>query len=63
MSKIIRFHQTGGPDVLQIDNVDVAAPKAKEVQIRVKALGINRAEIMYRPGQYVIEPEFPAGLG
>lgn len=63
MSKIIRFHQTGGPDVLQIDNVDVAAPKAKEVQIRVKALGINRAEIMYRTGQYVIEPQFPAVLG
>lgn len=63
MCKIIRFHQTGGPDVLQIDNVDVAAPKAKEVQIRVKALGINRAEIMYRTGQYVIEPQFPAVLG
>lgn len=63
MSKIIRFHQTGGPDVLQIDNVDVAAPKAKEVQIRVKALGINRAEIMYRTGQYVIEAQFPAVLG
>lgn len=63
MSKIIRFHQTGGPDVLQIDNVDVAAPKAKEVQIRVKALGINRAEIMYRTGQYVIEPQFPTVLG
>lgn len=63
MSKIIRFHRTGGPDVLQIDNVDVAAPKTKEVQIRVKALGINRAEIMYRTGQYVIEPQFPAVLG
>ena len=63
MSRVIRFNRTGGPEVLQIDNIDVAAPKAGEVQIRVKALGINRAEIMYRTGQYVIEPQFPAMLG
>ncbi|MBP6017903.1 MAG: zinc-dependent alcohol dehydrogenase family protein [Burkholderiaceae bacterium] len=63
MSRVIRFHRTGGPEVLQIDTVDVALPKAGEVQIRVKALGINRAEVMYRTGQYVIEPQFPAILG
>lgn len=63
MSRVVRFHRTGDAQVLQIDEVDVAAPKAGEVQIRVKALGINRAEIMYRTGQYVIEPRFPAILG
>lgn len=42
---------------------DVAPPAANEVQIRVKALGINRAEIMYRNGEYVIDPAFPAKLG
>lgn len=63
MSRVVRFHRTGDAEVLQIDEVDVAAPKAGEVQIRVKALGINRAEIMYRTGQYVIEPRFPAILG
>ncbi|MBF5010868.1 zinc-dependent alcohol dehydrogenase family protein [Burkholderia pseudomultivorans] len=63
MSKVIRFHRVGGPEVLQIEDVDVPAPKAGEVQIKVKALGINRAEVMYRAGQYVIEPSFPARLG
>src|SRR5690606_19776989 len=63
MSRVVRFHRTGDAEVLQIDEVDVAAPQAGEVQIRVKALGINRAEIMYRTGQYVIEPRFPAILG
>ncbi len=63
MSRVIRFHRTGGPEVLQIDEVDVPAPGANEVQISVKALGINRAEVMYRTGQYVIEPTFPAMLG
>ncbi|WP_213762707.1 zinc-dependent alcohol dehydrogenase family protein [Caballeronia sp. dw_19] len=63
MSRAIRFHRIGGPEVLQIDDVEVSAPKAHEVQIRVKAIGINRAEVMYRTGQYVIEPRFPAALG
>lgn len=63
MSRAIRFHRIGGPDVLQIDDVEVSAPKAHEVQIRVKAIGINRAEVMYRTGQYVIESRFPAALG
>lgn len=63
MSRVVRFHRTGDAEVLQIDEVDVAAPGAGEVQIQVKALGINRAEIMYRTGQYVMEPRFPAILG
>lgn len=45
MSRVIRFHRTGGPEVLQIDEIDVPAPGANEVQINVRALGINRAEV------------------
>lgn len=63
MSKVVQFHRTGGAEVLQVEEVNVPSPKAGEVQIRVKALGINRAEVMYRTGQYVIEPQFPARLG
>jgi NADPH:quinone reductase-like Zn-dependent oxidoreductase len=63
MSRVIRFHRTGGSDVLQIDEIDVPAPGANDVQIDVKAIGINRAEVMYRTGQYTIQPRFPAMLG
>lgn len=63
MSKIVTFNRTGGPEVLEIIDVQVPAPAAGEVQIRVHAIGLNRAEIMYRNDQYVIEPEFPARLG
>lgn len=63
MSKVIRFHRMGGPDVLQIDEVDVRAPGAGEVRIKVKALGLNRAEAMYRSGQYTFVPDMPAILG
>ena len=53
MSKIVTFNRTGGPEVLEIIDVQVPAPAAGEVQIRVHAIGLNRAEIMYRNGQYV----------
>lgn len=63
MSKVVTFNRTGGPEVLEVVDVQIPAPSANEVKIRVKAIGLNRAEIMYRNGQYVIEPEFPARLG
>ncbi|QCA06651.1 zinc-dependent alcohol dehydrogenase family protein [Pantoea vagans] len=63
MSKMVTFNRTGGPEVLEVLDINVPAPAADEVQIRVHAIGLNRAEIMYRNGQYVIEPEFPARLG
>ena len=43
-ARIVRFHQTGGPEVLKIETVDVPSPAPGEVRIRVKALGLNRAE-------------------
>ncbi|KNE88379.1 hypothetical protein PSTG_18220, partial [Puccinia striiformis f. sp. tritici PST-78] len=63
MARVVHFYQTGGPDVLKIDEVPTPEPKSGEVRIRVRALGLNRAESMYRSGRYVIEPEFPAKLG
>lgn len=63
MPRIVQFHRTGDADVLQIENTQVRAPASGEVQIEVKAIGINRAEIMYRTGAYVSEPQFPARLG
>jgi NADPH:quinone reductase len=62
-ARIVRFHRTGGPEVLQIDSVEIPPPGPKEVRIRVKALGLNRAESMFRSGQYLEEPRFPARLG
>lgn len=63
MARIVRFHQTGGPEVLRIEQVDVAPPGPGEVRIAVKALGLNRAEAMFRSGHYLDPPRFPARLG
>jgi NADPH:quinone reductase-like Zn-dependent oxidoreductase len=63
MACAVRFHRTGGPEVLQIDNVETPEPGAGEVRIRVKALGLNRAEAMFRSGMYLESPTFPSRLG
>jgi NADPH2:quinone reductase len=63
MARIIRFHETGGPEVLKIEEAEPAAPGAGEIRLRVHALGINRAEVMFRMGQYLEPPQFPARLG
>ncbi len=63
MSRVIRLHAVGEADVLTIDDVVVPEPGPGEVRIRVKAIGLNRAEVMFRRGDYFADPVFPAQLG
>ncbi|ATQ69134.1 MULTISPECIES: zinc-dependent alcohol dehydrogenase family protein [Methylosinus] len=63
MTRIVRFHRLGGPDALQIDELDIGAPKAGEIRIRVRAIGLNRAEAMFRSGGYIEAPRLPSLLG
>jgi NADPH:quinone reductase len=64
MVKIVRFHQFGDADVLQLDELPLAEPGKGEVRLKVEAIGLNRAEVMFRQGQYVEEPDsFPSTLG
>lgn len=61
--KIVRFHKTGPAEVLQFDELPLPEPGAGEVRLVVKALGLNRAEVMFREGQYLLAPVFPAKNG
>lgn len=63
MARVVRFHGYGGPEVLRIEDVNVPAPGPGEVQIHVKALGLNRAEALLRAGTYIETPVLPSGLG
>jgi NADPH:quinone reductase len=63
MPRIVRFHEIGAPEVLKIEDVDVPPPGPGEIALEVKALGLNRAESMFRSGHYIEEPVFPARLG
>jgi len=61
--KIVRFHKTGPAEVLQFDELPTPSPAPGEVLLRVRALGLNRAEVMFRNGQYLETPVFPAKNG
>lgn len=63
MARVVRFHEHGGPEVLRIEDRDVVDPAPGEVRIRVKALGLNRAEALLRSGRYIETPALPSGLG
>ena len=63
MSRSIIFTKAGGPEVLEYVETQVSDPGPHEVRIKVKAIGLNRAESMWRKDKYVEPVTFPAGLG
>lgn len=63
MTRVIRFHQTGGPEQLKIEDIDIGTPGPAHVRIRVEAVGLNRAEAMYRAGNYPTKPQLPSLIG
>lgn len=63
MPKIVRFHETGGPEKLKFEDAPSPQPGAGEVRLRVQASGLNRAESMYYHGMYLEQPELPSRVG
>jgi NADPH:quinone reductase-like Zn-dependent oxidoreductase len=63
MAKVVMLRRLGGPEVLEIEEMEVGAPKEGEVRVRVQAIGLNRAEAMFRAGRYPIAPQAPAKMG
>ena len=61
MTHAIRIHQTGGPEVLRWEQVDVAAPAAGEATVRHHAIGLNFIDTYHRTGLYPLS--LPSGLG
>ncbi|WP_406141997.1 quinone oxidoreductase family protein [Streptomyces sp. NBC_01089] len=61
MAHVIRFHETGGPEVLRCEEADVGDPGPGEVRIRHEAVGLNFADTYFRTGLY--PAPLPAGLG
>lgn len=63
MTKIVYLYNTGNADVLKLEDAPLKEPEVGEVRIQVKALGLNRAEVMFREGTYLETPQFPARIG
>ena len=61
--RVVRFHELGGPEVLQIETMPRAALGATDVRIAVKALALNRADAMFRRGTYIEKASLPSRLG
>jgi NADPH2:quinone reductase len=61
MTKVIRFHQPGGSDVLTLEDITLPPPAAGEVRLRHTAIGVNFIDTYHRSGLYPLP--LPAGLG
>ncbi len=61
MAKAIRFHKTGGPEVMQLEDVSVGDPAAGQARIRQTAIGVNFIDTYHRSGLYPMP--MPSGLG
>jgi NADPH2:quinone reductase len=61
MAKAVRFHETGGPEVLRYENVEVGEPGPGQVRLRHEAVGLNFADTYFRSGLYPVP--LPAGMG
>ncbi|MEL3888709.1 quinone oxidoreductase [Ferrovibrio sp. MS7] len=61
MVKAIRIHKTGGPDVMQWDDVEVGKPGPGQVRIKSTAVGLNYIDTYHRSGLYPLP--LPAGIG
>ncbi|MDD2989903.1 MAG: quinone oxidoreductase [Zoogloea sp.] len=61
MSRLIRFERTGGPDVLQWVEADLAPPAPGEAQLRHHAVGLNYIDTYHRSGLYPVP--LPSGIG
>jgi NADPH2:quinone reductase len=65
MTKAVRIHANGGPDVLCIEDIALAPPKPDEARVRHTAIGVNYSDInVRRGGFYLTRPlKFPVILG
>ena len=48
--RVVRYHEFGGPDVLQFEQIDPLAPRDDEVRVDVRACGVNPCDSLRREG-------------
>ena len=58
-ARTVLFHEIGGPEVLRIEDTTVPDPAPGQVLVHVEALGLNRAEALFRAGHYYYQPSLP----
>src|SRR5690349_13116073 len=61
--KVIQFHEYGGPEVLQYEEVERPTHDSKQVLVKVEAVGINYADTQRRINNYLENTPLPYVLG
>ena len=61
MSRAIRFHQTGGPEVLKLETTEVGEPGPGQARVRHSYVAVNFIDVYFRTGRYPLP--LPNGLG
>jgi NADPH2:quinone reductase len=61
--KAVRFHATGGPEVLVWEDVEKPRPAPGEALVRIHVAGVNFADTLLRRGAYVTPPNLPETPG
>jgi NADPH2:quinone reductase len=59
--RAIRIHETGGPEALKLEDVELPAPRPGEARVRHHAIGVNYLDIYYRTGLYPVPKPFTPG--
>jgi NADPH2:quinone reductase len=62
MSKAFRFHATGGPEVLRLEDVEIGEPGPGQVRMRNRAVAVNYRDVLQRSGIHAVK-SFPAPIG
>ncbi|PSM49400.1 NADPH:quinone reductase [Chroococcidiopsis sp. CCALA 051] len=63
MPKVVKFYEFGSPEVLKVEEEPLRDLQSGEVRIKVQALGLNRAEVLYRTNTYTEQAQFPSRIG
>src|SRR5204863_2879666 len=61
MAQAIRFRQTGGPEVLELETIEVGEPGPGQARVRHSYVAVNFIDIYFRTGRYPLP--LPNGLG
>ena len=61
--RAIRIHETGGPEVMRLEEIETPTPKEGEILVKVAAAGINYADLAQRAGAYLTTTRTPMTLG
>ncbi len=61
--KAIRIHETGGPEVMHLEDVETPTPAQGQLLIKVAAAGVNYADLAQRQGAYLTRTRTPMTMG